>query len=122
MCALDFGRIVGFGWSPGFGVWVVGGILGFESAWSVSSLVVFIVVYIKLIYPSFFFSCVLFLLYINLISSLFFFLGDSANYLSFIYTSVILAVIKNLRYPLLLTHTFRRYATLRDALQMWVNF
>ena len=31
-------------------------------------------------------------------------------------------VIKNLGYPLLLAHTFRRYATLRDALQMWVNF
>ena len=35
---------------------------------------------------------------------------------------VILAVIKNLGYPLLLAHTFRRYATLRDAMQMWVNF
>jgi len=104
MGALDFGRVVGFGWSPGFGVWVVGGFSGFESAWSVSSLV----------------FCLIYIIQLILILSIF--LPQIQTYIYLYYTFVILAVIKNLGYPLLLSHTFRRYATLRGALQMWVNF
>ena len=33
MCALDFRRAVGFGWSVGFGVWLGGGFRGVVGRW-----------------------------------------------------------------------------------------
>ena len=106
MCAIDFRRVVGFGWSPGFRVWVVGVFRGLGGRCVIENIL-----NVSRKYNLYFF-----------LLSPFFFLPEHFGMRIPFYASVILAVIKNLRYPLLLAHTFRRYATLRDAMQMWVNF
>ena len=90
-------RVSGFGWSVGFG--------GLDGRWVIENIYISGFPGILVVIHRFF--------------------NHSEVYPRNIYiffAFVILAVIKNLGYPLLLAHTFRRYATLRDALQMWVNF